>query len=162
MFKKKAKKDDNEKIKDTQVEKVSPHEKPLICLFDTDEDVSKLLTTSQFKCEMATAGTCVRVPNTQRHSEHFLLPNYQSPANLHEFDIAIFDMTKEKVIDYNSNDYSIDQTKGKKAHALLSKYPQTIFDPRPFSIYLISREITKILEKQSVIICFCSQEETIS
>lgn len=162
MFKKKKKKEEIEKTKDTPVEKASPYEKPLLCLFDADEDVSKLLTASQFRYELATTGTCVKVPNTQRHSEHHLLPNYQVPANLHEFDIAIFDMTREKVVDYDSNDYSIERTKGKIAHALLSKYPQTIFDPRPLSINRISKEIDEILKKQSVIICFCSHEENIS
>ncbi len=162
MFKTKKKKDTLGTIKDAQVQSASPHERPLICLFDTDDDVSKLLSSNLFKHEVASTGTCVKVPNNERHSEHFLLLNYRIPANLHEFDIVIFDMTREKSIEYKDNDHSIDRTKDKKAHALLCKYPQTIFDPRPLSIYVIAKEIAEILKKESVVICFSPQEESVS
>lgn len=148
-------------VENPPIETIDAYDKPLICLFDADDNVKATLQASKFQFEVATTGACVKVPNNRTNDEHFLHLNFDAPANLHEFDVVIFDMSNENLIEYNNEAFDKKRTKGKQIHALLSRYPQKIFDPRPLSIHVISKEIEELLKKPSILIQFCSKEEMI-
>ena len=157
------KKVNEEKIVEEICAKVKEaYEKPLICLFDSDKNIKEILSANQFKFDSASTGACVKVPNNRVNDKHFLRLDYQAPANLHEYEIVIFDTSFEKSIDYKNECFDIESTKTKKVHALLSAFPQKVFDPRPLSMHLISNEIANILQKESIIIQFCTREEMVN
>lgn len=44
---------------------------------------------------------------------------------------------------------------------MLSAFPEKIFNPRPYSTWLISKEINEILKKESIVILFASRQESV-
>lgn len=148
------------KHKDKPAEKVAtvnmeePHEHPMICLFDFEDDVEKELKKLRFNYVTASFGSTVKVAN-QRNQEKLLKLNHDYPSNLHEFDIVMMDMTVEKSEDFDAKKHSLNNTSGNRAHALLSVYPEQVFDPRPFSINIVSKEINELAEKRALVIAFC-------
>lgn len=148
------------KHKDELVEEVAaidveePHKHPMICLFDFEEGVEKELQNLRFNYVTGSFGSTVKVVN-QRHEEKLLKLNHDYPSNLHEFDIVMMDMTVEKSVDFDAKLHSLTNTSGNKAYALLSVYPEQVFDPRPFSINIVSKEINELAGKKAIIIAFC-------
>ena len=133
-------------------------DKPLIALFDTDASVKELLTKNQFSCIEATLGSCIKIPNKERNNAHHVHLNSQYPENLHEFDIIVFDITKTNYTNYSSSNK--DYIKTQSSLAFWCEYPQTIFDPRPYTAkFLIQDEIEQILKRNSVVIIFCGSDE---
>ena len=138
-------------------EQVSMHPHPMICLFDFEEDVTKELERLRFNCITASFGTNIQV-NNKPHEEKLLNLNHNYPSNLHEFDIVMLDMTKNNTVNFDQTKHILKDTKGAKAHALLSRYPEQVFDPRPLSISIISDEIKELIKKKSIVIVFCRNE----
>ena len=133
------------------------HQHPMICLFDFDDDVHQELKRLKFNCVKGNLGSSIKV-NNQPYTERLIRLNYDSPKNLHEFDIVMLDMTGNKIEDFSANDHSLENAKGSKAYAFLSRFPEQIFDPRPIAVDIISKEIKDIIKKRSIIIAFCGQE----
>jgi len=133
-------------------------ETPLIALFDTDENVKELLTKHRFSCEEATLGSIItNIPNTKEECQHLVKLNNNYPKNLHEFDIFVFDLTKEKSVGYAENNLSIES---QPPIAFRCKYPQKTFDPRPFTVDDIKAKTLQIINsKSSIIIAFCGKEK---
>ncbi|MFB1101531.1 hypothetical protein ACEWGJ_03025 [Vibrio diabolicus] len=148
------------KSKDESIEEVTavvveePHKHPMICLFDFEEDVEKELENLRFNYVTASFGSTVKVAN-KRHEEKLLKLNHDYPSNLHEFDIVMLDLTVEKSEDFDASLHSLKNTTGNKAHALLSIYPEQVFDPRPLSINIVSDEINELAGKKAIVIAFC-------
>lgn len=138
-------------------EQVSMHLHPMICLFDFEKDVIQELKRLRFNCTTASFGTNIQVNNKQ-HEEKLLKLNHDYPSNLHEFDIVMLDMTKNNTEYFDQTKHNLKDTKGAKAHVLLSRYPEQVFDPRPLSINIISDEIKELIKKKSIIITFCRNE----
>lgn len=160
MFRKPKQNENEELVEETTLSTVEePHRHPMICLFDFDGDVEKELKKFRFNYITASFGSTVKVAN-KRHEEKHLKLNHDYPNNLHEFDIVMMDMTIDKSEDFDANLHSLKNTTGNKAHALLSVYPEQVFDPRPFSINIVSREINELLAKKAIIIAFCGSTTT--
>lgn len=160
MFKKSKSKGDSESL-DIEVneETQRPHKHPMICLFDFEEEVEKELDKLRFNYVTASFGATVKVHNSS-HEQKCMNLNHDYPNNLHEFDIVMLDMTNEKSEDYDARKHSLKNTTGNKAHALLSAYPEQVFDPRPFSTYIVSKQINELAVKKSIVIAFCGSENT--
>jgi hypothetical protein len=135
-------------------EQASMHLHPMICLFDFEKNVIKELERLRFNCITASFGTNIQV-NNKRNEEKLLKLNHYYPSNLHEFDIVMLDMTKNNTEHFDLTKHNLKDTKGAKAHALLSRYPEQVFDPRPLSINIISDEIKELIKKKSIVIAFC-------
>lgn len=161
MFARKKQGVSEEKTKVEQEYK-SIHETPLICLFDLDESVSKGFEEASYNCTIASLGKLVRVPNDRRNSEHFLKLNYSQPANIHEHDILIFNMDFHEEVDYEESQISLDNVTGQSTYALLSKFPEKIFNPRAYATWLLSEEVNNILNKESIVIVFASKKEIVN
>jgi hypothetical protein len=155
-----AKSKSTDETLDEVIEEVSePHKHPMICLFDFEKDVEKELAKLSFNYVTASFGSTVTVGNS-RHEEKLMKLNHKYPTNLHEFDVVMLDMTNDKSEDFDASKHSLNNTTGNKAYAFLSAYPEQIFDPRPFSIHLVSKEINELAGKKSIVIAFCGSENS--
>ncbi|OWF78877.1 hypothetical protein B4900_11815 [Yersinia rohdei] len=160
MFKRIKSKNDDKSIGEEVSKAVEePHKHPMICLFDFEKNVEDALVNLRFNYKIASFGSTINVNNKQ-YEEKFLKLNHNYPNNLHEFDIVMLDMTNNKSESFDPNKHIIKNTSGNKAHALLSTYPEQIFDPRPFSINIVSAQINELSVKKSIVIAFCGSETT--
>lgn len=158
MFKKKQKKTGNEDVQNEYcIDTLEPYKQPMVFLFDVEEAVEKELQKLRINYFTGSFGVNVKV-NNNRHDEKLLKLNYDYPSNLHEFDIVLMDLTSNRTENYVPEKHQLGNASGTTAHALLSTYPEQIFDPRPLSIGIVSRDINEIFEKKSIIIVFCGNE----
>ena len=134
-----------------------PHKHPMICLFDIEKEVENELEKLNFNYRTASFGSTVKVSNT-RHEEKLMKLNHEYPNNLHEFDVVMMDMTSPKSEDFDASQHSLDDTTGNIAHALLSTFPEQVFDPRQFSIHIVSKQINELAGKKSIVIAFFGSE----
>lgn len=158
MFEKKPKEHVNTDMKNVSGDdSVEPYKQPMVFLFDFEEAVVAKLKELRINAYQGSFGATVRV-NNKNHDQKFMRLNHDYPANLHEFDIVMLDLTNNKSENYDPIRHQLSKTSGNTAHALLSTYPEQIFDPRPLSINLVSKELNDLFEKKSVIIAFCGSE----
>ena len=132
---------------------LEPYKQPMVFLFDVEYTVFETLKKLRFNSFNGSFGSIVKV-NNKKHEKKFLKLNYDYPANLHEFDIVMLDMTKNKTENYDPSQHELVNTSGNTAHALLSTYPEQVFDPRPLAIKIVSKDLNDLCEKKSVIIAF--------
>lgn len=158
------KKQDTTEEQEVKMEKddKSIHESPQICLFDLDNSVLGGFEDASYNCSVGTLGKLVRVPNDKRNQQHFLKLNYSQPVNLHEHDILVFNMDFYEEVDYESTQISLDNVTGQSTYALLSAFPEKIFNPRAYATRILSKEINDILKKESIVIVFASSQETVN
>lgn len=158
MFKTSKNKDKTPVLKlANKIEPLEPHKHPMICLFDFNGEVEEELAKLRFNCVAGSFGANVKVNNRWRE-EKLLKLNLECPSNLHEFDILMLDMTNNTTEIYDPSQHSLENTTGAKAHALLSQYPEQVFDPRPLSVHIIAKEINELISKKSIVIAFCGSE----
>ncbi|MFY0667250.1 MAG: hypothetical protein JXQ95_04375 [Alteromonas stellipolaris] len=158
------KKQDTSEKQEVKMEKddKSIHESPQICLFDLDNSVLGGFEDAMYNCSVGTLGKLVRVPNDKRNQQHFLKLNYSQPVNLHEHDILVFNMDFYEEVDYESTQISLDNVTGQSTYALLSAFPEKIFNPRAYATRILSKEINDILKKEAIVIVFASSQETVN
>jgi hypothetical protein len=140
--------------KEHKIEEHVVNDYPRLCLFDFPDKVLHDLTAKGLNCTEGTLGKLVEVPNIRSGDEHFLHLNSSNPSNLHEYQILAIDMHNNTQVPYESSSLNRENVRGDKLHALLSKYPETIFDPRSFSMKILGEEIDKMLKNNSIIIIF--------
>lgn len=136
-------------------------EKPKICLIDIDDSDFKFLQSEGFNCTSGTLGNLIEVPNTHQYDEHLCLLNFDFPPNLHEHDIVVVNLQTSKTIPYKQSDHTRSQVKGVEEVFILSKFPQTVFDPRPFSAFILKKKCSDLQKKESIIIVFARKKESI-
>lgn len=135
-------------------------EKPIICAIDLEQEIIEALQAKGLHCFSGTLGSEVKVPNLRKGDEHPCLPNYNLPPNLHEYDIVVVDLQAQELIEYIKSEHTYSSFKGNEQTFLLSSYPKTIFDPRPFSSHILGRDLKYfVAKKEIIIIVFCSAEE---
>ena len=138
------------------------HESPHIGLFDLDDSIAQCFKKDFYNCSIASLGKLVRVPNHGREEQHFLKLNHLLPNNIHEHDILVFNMDFYDEVNYEDSQISLDNVTGQSTHALLSKFPEKIFNPRAYSTNIILQHVEDILQKESIIIIFASEEKEVS
>ncbi|TDP58324.1 hypothetical protein [Flavobacterium dankookense] len=130
------------------------NERPRICCIDIDKDSINLLEKSGYNISSGTLGKKVKVPNISRNNAHHLLLNYNFPSNLHEYDIIVVDLDNYSTIDYKQKDHTREEHTGKSAVAILSSYPETVFDPRPLGSLILNTKLIEIGTRPHIIIAF--------
>lgn len=135
-------------------EQFAINERPRICCIDIDNNSIDLLEQNGFNIYSGSLGKKINVPNTTRKENHHLLLNYNFPSNLHEFDIIILDLESNNTIPYNLDDHIRKSHTGKSALAILSSYPETVFDPRPLSSLILNSLLNQIGSRPHIIIAF--------
>jgi hypothetical protein len=130
------------------------NERPRICCIDIEESFIKILENEGLNIYSGTLGKKVIVPNSTRKENHQLLLNHDFPSNLHEFDIIILNLESEIKIDYKVDEHIRKNHTGKSAVAILSSYPETVFDPRPLSSLILNNKLNHIGKRPHIIIAF--------
>ena len=96
--------------------------------------------------------------DTSQRINHYdsvkLLLNYDFPANIQEYDILIQDMGYQKVIPYSAEEHVKKYITGTDIFYLYSLYPETLFNPIPYSSKLLSIELQKHRERPLIKIIF--------
>jgi hypothetical protein len=138
---------------------IQSKEKPKICTIDLEQEIIAALRSKGLHCYPGTLGSQVKVPNSGRRYTHPCLLNCDFPPNLHEYDIVIVDLQKQKPIEYIESEHTHSFFKGSEQTVLLSSYPETVFDPRPLSSSILRRELRDFFAHEALIIIFCSAEE---
>lgn len=144
-----------------ELESIKTKEKPKICAIDLDAEIIKALRKRGLQCFAGSLGSQIQVPNSASLYQHPCLLNYTFPSNLHEYDIVIIDLQEREPIEYDKAQHQHSSFKGSEQRILLSKYPETIFDPRPFSASILGRRLNDLFKKESLIIVFASRIEEI-
>lgn len=129
--------------------------KTKICAIDLEEDILSFLK-KDFEVFEGTMGA--KIDTSQRIQNHYdsvrLLLNYDFPANIQEYDILIQDMGYQKVIPYSEEEHIKKYITGTDIFYLYSLYPETLFNPIPYSSKLLSIELQKHRERPLIKIIF--------
>ena len=136
-------------------------ERPRICLIDVAEDISAKLRKRGFNCYKGTLGSLVEVNNVSQHSERRCLLNFNFPPNLHEYDIVVVDLQQPTTVPYVEEDHVRTWIKGQKQLALVSSFPETIFDPRALCASILESKLQPFMEKESILVIFAAPDEKI-
>lgn len=134
---------------------------PKVCLIDTAPDVSALLTLKRYDCTTATLGGDVKTPKNKVGMQTYLRPLVLLPSNLHEFHVVVVDLAKTGGIEESEARAELKNASGKKAYALVSSYPEQVFNSKGFGATRFSTEIEDVLKKQSVVVIFAAENEKI-
>jgi len=138
-------------------EKIPIIERPVICCLDLDRDTISVLRRAGANIFDGTLGSKVQVPNKESGYQHRLLLNNNFPPNLHEYDIIIIDLANSKTIDYKTEEHERKMHTGKVSTYFLSTYPETLFDPRPFSSSILGGKIKRIKNRKYLVLAFSSE-----
>jgi len=139
--------------------KIPKQERPRICLIDVDIELAEILDARGLNCYRGTLGPIVDTPNTSQHSYHQCLPNLDFPPNLHEYDIVVIDLQTPRRTPYIPEDHTHTKSKGQKQFYLLSSFPETVFDPRPWSAKALESLLLPLNKKDSILIVFTAPQE---
>lgn len=105
MFKKKPKElaniDTKQAVRKNDLE---PYKQPMVFLFDVEETVVERLKELRFNSFEGSFGSIIKV-NNRNHEKKYLKLNHDYPANLHEFDIVVLDLTKNKSENYDPSQH---------------------------------------------------------
>jgi hypothetical protein len=138
---------------------VQGKEKPKICAIDLEQEIIEALRAKGLHCYSGTLGSPVKVPNSGMRNTHPCLLNWNFPPNLHEYDIVIVDLQEQEPIEYIESEHTHSSFKGSEQLVLLSRYPETVFDPRPLSSSILRAELQNFFSNETLIIVFCSAQE---
>lgn len=131
-------------------------EKPKICLFDIDNEITERIQQKGFNVTPASLGTSlVGIPYNERNDAKLCLLNHSIPPNLHEYDIFVIDLEDKPEIPYDEQSNRHVFVKGSEVCYFRCAYPQTIFDPRPYSAYILSKYFKQL--RKSIIIVFAAE-----
>jgi hypothetical protein len=135
-------------------------EKPKICAIDLDQEIVEAIRAKNLSCFSGTLGAQIKVPNLRIMDAHYCLLNFDFPPNLHEYDIVIVDLRHQEPIEYIESEQTHLSFKESEQPVLLCRYPARIFDPRPLSSSLLSWKLKDFFSPKTLVIVFCSAEET--
>jgi len=163
LFSHKEKKQNVEEIRIENDVDIKPtptiNPKPRICCIDIEQKDIDCLKQSGLNIESTgTLGTKVKVPNKTVGNNIEVLPNHELPNNLHEYDITILDLNNETLKEYVEAEHTRISHTGMSGISLLSIYPETVFNPRPFGSYILRNELDKLEDKKHLIICFATKK----
>lgn len=139
--------------------KIQNKEKPQICAIDLNPEIIEALQAIGLHCFNGTLGPQVVVREYGDTSLYQCQPNCNFPENLHEYDIVIVDLQSQEPIEYRKFEHRSSFLKGSDHKILVSRYPETIFDPRPLSSSFLRDKLGDFFLKETLIIVFCSTNE---
>lgn len=146
---------------ETNAVETAVHDRPRICLIDIEKPVAEALRSRSFNCYSGTLGCLVEVPNRSYRDEHRCLINCDWPSNLHEYDVFIVDLQNVVRTPYIEKKHTRSTSKGHKQYIFASSFPETLFDPRGFSAWLLESDLRTFLEKKSILVVFAATYEKI-
>ena len=104
-----------------------------ICCLNIEQDICEELS-KEFDVYNGSLGTNVNVAqNNQDYLRTFLLPNFNFPPNIQEYEIFISDLANIKTIEYHEKEHQREKIVGCHDYCFFSQPPQTLYNPIPFS-----------------------------
>lgn len=131
--------------------------KPKICCIDVRDEIINPLKELGFNIYKGSLGDKIRVPNTE-YNNHEIKIKFDLPSNLHEYDIIILDLDNDSTIDYIKEDHIPKDHRGNVSYSLLSTYPETIFDPKPYVCKYLAGELEKIRNRPYMLLTFTAKQ----
>ncbi|WP_428231095.1 hypothetical protein [Flavobacterium sp.] len=128
-------------------------DKPKILTLNLTEKSNQLLIENGYDIFEGSLGKLIDTQN-KKHDFKYCLTNHNFPANAHEFDIIIIDLSNEETIFYSKDENTRTENKSNDNLYMLCEYPQTILDPKGWSAKLLAEEIEELMEKESMIVVF--------
>ena len=110
--------------------------KTKICCLNFDKEICDHLRNQNFDVYDGSLGKIVDISDRQSH-EVQILPNYDFPKNIQEYDIFITDLMNEETIIYKSEEHTKATITCENGGYFISKYPETIFNPIPFGCHCL-------------------------
>ncbi|MBQ7735249.1 MAG: hypothetical protein IJT61_04860 [Bacteroidales bacterium] len=107
--------------------------KTKICCLNIEQEICDELSEN-FDVYNGSLGKNVNVAqNNKIYSRTFLLPKYNFPPNIQEYEIFISDLANNKTIEYHENEHQKEKIVGCHDMYFFSQPPETLFNPIPFS-----------------------------
>lgn len=128
-------------------------ERTKICCLDIDKDIIEFLR-EEFDVYDGSLGKPINVDGYNRESGLNLLPNHNLPNNLQEYEVFIEDMDKGAPINYKKEEHIREVVLGNEAYYFRSYYPQTIFNPTPYSCACFKEMMNKERKRPAIKIAF--------
>ena len=156
---KRKKKSGNDRItkNDEKNGEIVLQKKPLICLIDIEEDIKEILHNNGLNVTSGELGTPVRVPNKRFENGHKCLPNHNFPANLHEYDVIILNLSKKIPTTYDLDEHTKNMQQGFSDTFFISEYPETLFNPIAYSTFQLKILLSERSQSKRIIIVFADE-----
>ena len=125
-----------------------------ICCLDIEQDIYEELS-KKFDVYNGSLGKNVDVAqNNRAYSHTFLLPKYNFPPNIQEFEIFISDLANNKTIEYFENEHQKKKIVGHHDMCFFSQPPETLFNPIPYSCHVLKQILVKNRQRPIINILF--------
>ena len=134
---------------------------PKVCLVDMGSEVHDLLVEKLYDCTVATLGCNVSSPKNSPGMQSYLRPLVKLPSNLHEFHVVVVDLAKVDIVAESEARADLKNTTGNSAYALVSSYPEQVFNSKAFGSNKFSREIGEVLKRESVVVIFAAENHSV-
>jgi len=134
-----------------------------ICGFNLESNVVENLKEKGIQVFNGSLGNITQINYSRLQSTYAeCLTGLIVPKNFHEYEMAIFDLSNEKVVDYDLRIHKRNTIEDEENRCLYCLHPQNIFDPRPLSLFSIMEELNSNLQKGFLTVCFCGSNKNIS
>lgn len=141
-------------------ETINIMDEPKILTLNLKANTLKKLKEHKYNIYEGSLGNLIQT-NIEKGESKFCLLNHDFPENLHEYQIVIVDIQNVESIPYVESENIRTNNKYEDNVYLLSKYPQTVFDPRPHAAHFLNNRIREIMRHDSMLIVIQGKEETI-
>lgn len=138
--------------------------KPLICCIDLDDKIVAELEKSGMNIFNGSLGNQINVPNapSQGRTYHEIKKNnYIFPQNIQEYDIFVINLDYLKTTEYNRERHTIKSHTGKDLEQFICSYPETIFNPRPYSASILRDLLDQIAYREHLVIIFSTKDHIV-
>jgi len=136
-------------------------DRPRICCVDIKAEVRNALIAVGYNVHTGTLGEKIIVPNLRRNEDYQVLPNYEFPKNLHEFDIIILDLGSFETRQYEVEDHTRKTHTGRTSNQILCSFPETLFDPRPLGSLMLGEKLSKFGKKPFLVLAFTTSNYSV-
>ena len=135
-------------------------EKPQICLIDIKKEIMDNLVKSGFNVNSGTLGKKISVPNKYDDSHDCIL-NCFFPANLHEYEIIVLDLSYDETIQYSLEQNSRKYIEGHSDCYLLCQYPQNTLNPKAYGSFVLKQKLNENSIHPIILIIFADAYEKV-
>lgn len=131
---------------------------PKICAINLSKKTIDCIENQGYNLYKGSFGNPVQTNNKEPRKGLFCLLNHNLPENIHEYDVFIIDMINKEVIPYKQDEHIKKHVDTNTDIYFFSQFPQTLFDPRAFSAYMIRNKLnTMVFEREIFIVVFASE-----
>jgi len=132
---------------------------PKICFLSLPNSVAEQAAEKFETIYSGSIGQTVYADYSYSRDCRFLL-NYDFPQNLHEYDLFFVDLMADETIAYVKENFERKANKTVNNSYFFTNKPQTIFDPRNYSLKIFFEELYKKKQKSFVVI-FAGEEDEV-